>query len=95
MQSAMTLWRIIACYEGCGMKITLDQMQSSSPSYLLLASLDAARAHAQLPGTFQEPVQAAELAKKLLSGLSGITLLGQHVRVGEDTSCGDACMRAP
>lgn len=57
-------------------------MQSSSPSFLLLASLDAARAHAQLPGTFQEPIQAAAAAKQLLSRLPGMALLDEHIHIG-------------
>lgn len=62
-------------------------IQSSSPSYLLLASLDAARAHAQLHDTFHEPLEAAAAARQLLRKLpSGSALLDDHIVTG------DACI---
>ncbi|BDA50669.1 Arginine decarboxylase [Coccomyxa sp. Obi] len=61
----------------------LQTLQSSSPSYLLLASLDAARAHAQLPDTFHEPLEAAAAARQLLRELpSGSALLDDHIVTG-------------
>ena len=36
-------------------------LQSSSPSYLLMASLEAAALHATENGTFEEAVQAAQV----------------------------------
>ncbi|EIE20455.1 PLP-dependent transferase [Coccomyxa subellipsoidea C-169] len=62
----------------------LQTLQSSSPSYLLLASLDAARAHAQLPDTFQEPLDAAAAARQLLRELPGSGLLDDHIQTGTD-----------
>ncbi|KAK9812987.1 hypothetical protein WJX72_006835 [[Myrmecia] bisecta] len=53
-------------------------LQSSSPSYLLLASLDAARAHAQVPASSCEPLQAAEAIRQSLDGLPGIGLLDER-----------------
>ena len=57
-------------------------VKSSSPSYLLLASLDSARAHAQLPDTFREPLEAAAAARKLLRQLPGSGLLDDHIQTG-------------
>ena len=57
-------------------------MQTSSPSYLLMSSLDAARAHAQLPATFLEPIQAAALANTQLRTLPGISLLHDRLTPG-------------
>ncbi len=57
-------------------------LQTSSPSYLLMTSLDAARAHAQLPGTFQEPMEAAALARQRLRQLPGISLLHDSLTPG-------------
>ncbi len=39
----------------------LQTLQSSSPSYVLMASLDAARAQAVEPGTYDAPMQAAQV----------------------------------
>ena len=47
-----------------------------------MTSLDAARAHAQLPGTFEEPIQAAALARLHLRRLPGISLLHDRVSPG-------------
>jgi arginine/lysine/ornithine decarboxylase len=60
----------------------LPGAQTSSPSYLLMSSLDAARAHAQLPGTFSEPLQAAALANARLRDLPGIALLHDRLTPG-------------
>lgn len=40
----------------------LQMLQSSSPSYLLMASLDAARAQAAAGGAFDEATAAAQVA---------------------------------
>ena len=50
-------------------------MQTSSPSYLLMSSLDAARHQAVQPSTWTEPVQAAMCICEGLCNLPGITLL--------------------
>ena len=53
--------------------------QSSSPSYLLLASLDAARAHAQDESMFSTPLAAAQAIRAELRLLEKVTLLDFHV----------------
>ena len=53
----------------------LQVLQSSSPSYILMASLDAARAQAQIPGSFQEALDAAARAREALSTMPGLQLL--------------------
>ena len=50
-------------------------MQTSSPSYLLMSSLDAARHQAVQPSTWTEPTQAAMRICDGLCNLPGITLL--------------------
>ena len=50
-------------------------MQTSSPSYLLMSSLDAARHQAMQPSTWTEPIQAAMRICEGLCNLPGITLL--------------------
>ena len=55
---------------GCGVL-----MQTSSPSYLLMSSLDAARHQALQPSTWTEPTQAAMRICEGLCNLTGITLL--------------------
>jgi arginine/lysine/ornithine decarboxylase len=50
-------------------------LQTSSPSYLLLASLDAARRHAQEPGVWAAPCAAAAAARAGLAQLPGLRLL--------------------
>ena len=56
----------------------LQALQSSSPSYLLLASLDAARAQIgdNLPWIFNQAVELATEAKDNLSKIPGIEVLG-------------------
>jgi arginine decarboxylase len=49
--------------------------QTSSPSYLLLASLDAARAEAQRSVTFEEPLAAARAARAALVKMPGVSVL--------------------
>jgi arginine/lysine/ornithine decarboxylase len=71
------------------------ELQTSSPSYLLLASLDAARAQAQDPDTFQEPLRAAELARERLRSLNGISLLEDHVKPGVATCHAPVCGAFP
>ena len=59
-------------------------LQSSSPSYLLMASLDAARAQAQLPGAWEGPLQAARQIRSALCAHS------EHVTIldsGESLRC--------
>ena len=51
------------------------RLQTSSPSYLLMASLDAARAAAQAPGAWDAPLEAARLARAGLRALPGLLLL--------------------
>lgn len=55
----------------------LETLQSTSPSFLLLASLDAARAHiSEQPKTiFDKPVELAMEAKALIEGITGINVL--------------------
>ena len=50
-------------------------MQTSSPSYLLMASLDAARHQAVQPSTWTEPIRASMRICEGLCNLPGITLL--------------------
>ena len=52
-------------------------MQTSSPSYLLMASLDAARHQAVQQATWVEPVQAAQRIRDGLAGLPGISVLNR------------------
>ncbi|GMH45380.1 hypothetical protein BSKO_13337 [Bryopsis sp. KO-2023] len=58
-------------------KITklLRLLQTSSPSYLLMASLDAARKQCQNPKLFSKPLHAAETARKMLRKLPEVRLL--------------------
>ena len=53
----------------------LQVLQSSSPSYLLMASLDAARAQAADPAAHEEALAAADYARQQLSALPGVELL--------------------
>ena len=50
-------------------------MQSSSPSYLLMASLDGARAHAQQAGVWEQPLAAGHAIRKGLRHLPELQLL--------------------
>ena len=50
-------------------------MQTTSPSYLLMSSLDAARHQAVQPCTWTEPIQAATRIRENICSLPGITLL--------------------
>ena len=67
--------------------------QTSSPSYLLMSSLDAARAHAQLPGTFSEPLQAAALANAQLRRLPGLAILHDRLTPGAQSMPGHDLFR--
>ena len=49
-------------------------LQSCSPSYLLMASLDGARAYAQ-QHDWQQPIQASQLIVRELQQLPGLQLL--------------------
>ena len=53
--------------------------QSSSPSYLLLASLDGARAAAAAPSAFDAPLAAADLARSAVRKLPRLQVLGDDV----------------
>jgi arginine/lysine/ornithine decarboxylase len=53
----------------------LQVLQTSSPSYILLASLDAARRHAAAPDTWDTPLAVAAAAKAGLAALPGLSLL--------------------
>lgn len=53
-------------------------MQSSSPSYILMSSLDAARAQAADPAAFSEPLAAAALARRRLQQLPGVAVLSEE-----------------
>lgn len=62
--------------------ITTPQvLQTSSPSYILLASLDAARRHTFTPGVWRQPLAAADAARDQLAQLPRLSLL-------QDGSCG-------
>ena len=55
-------------------------LQSSSPSYLLMASLDGARAHAQQEGVWEEPLRAGRAISAALQELPGLDVLSyKHV----------------
>lgn len=65
----------------------LQTLQTSSPSYLLLASLDAATAHAQHPEAFDVPLATAWAARAGISHIQGLTLVDastceQHLYTG-------------
>ncbi|KAL3155894.1 hypothetical protein ABBQ32_012894 [Trebouxia sp. C0010 RCD-2024] len=60
----------------------LQLLQSSSPSYLLMASLDGARAHAQQQGVWEEPLRAGRAISSALQELPGLEVLSQdHVGI--------------
>lgn len=50
-------------------------VQSSSPSYLLMASLDGARAHAQQAGVWKQPLAASHAIREGLRCLPDLPLL--------------------
>jgi arginine/lysine/ornithine decarboxylase len=60
---------------------SLQVLQTSSPSYILLSSLDAARRHAFMSGVWLAPLAAAEVARTQLATLPGLSLL-------QDKCCG-------
>lgn len=49
----------------------IQVLQTSSPSYILLSSLDAARRHAVTPGNWSIPLAAAAAAREGLVKLAG------------------------
>ncbi|KAL0037016.1 hypothetical protein WJX77_009443 [Trebouxia sp. C0004] len=53
----------------------LQLLQSSSPSYLLMASLDGARAHAQQQGIWEEPLRAGQFSTAKLQELDGLQVV--------------------
>jgi hypothetical protein len=73
------------CLCTCLILLLLQVLQTSSPSYLLLASLDAARRHAAAPGTWDAPLAAAAAARAGLCAIKGLTLL-QHGSCGSEGS---------
>jgi arginine/lysine/ornithine decarboxylase len=54
---------------------SLQVLQSSSPSYLLMSSLDAARAQASSPQAHEQSLAAASYARQPLAGLLGVQVL--------------------
>ncbi|KAA6423748.1 MAG: hypothetical protein FRX49_06319, partial [Trebouxia sp. A1-2] len=56
----------------------LQLLQSSSPSYLLMASLDGARAHAQQPGIWEEPLRAGQLSTAKLQELMRLQVVSSY-----------------
>jgi arginine decarboxylase len=50
-------------------------VQSSSPSYLLIASLDAARAAAAAPGAFDEALAAAAAVREAAGQMARLQVL--------------------
>ncbi|KAK9841621.1 hypothetical protein WJX74_008865 [Apatococcus lobatus] len=56
----------------------LEILQSSSPSYLLMASLDAARATAAAPGAFDEALAASHHLHSHLPNIPGLQILSPH-----------------
>ncbi|KXZ51235.1 hypothetical protein GPECTOR_13g722 [Gonium pectorale] len=53
----------------------LQTLQSSSPSYLLMASLDAARAQAAAGGAYDEPTAAAQVVREAVTRCRFVQLL--------------------
>ena len=68
----------------------LQVLQSSSPSYLLMASLDAARAQAADPGAHEESLAAAAHARQELARLPGLQLLSAEQAAASDGSGGSS-----
>jgi arginine/lysine/ornithine decarboxylase len=63
------------------MCVLMQVLQTSSPSYILLSSLDAARRHAFTPGVWRTPAAAAAAARAQLADTPGLSLL-------QDGGCG-------
>ncbi|GLC76405.1 hypothetical protein PLESTF_001777200 [Pleodorina starrii] len=64
----------------------LQALQSSSPSYLLLASLDAARAQVAAGGAFREPCAAAQAIRAAVaSGCQRVRLLDERTAGSKDS----------
>ena len=59
----------------------MSAVQSSSPSYLLMASMDGARAHAQQEGVWKEPLRAGQAISAALQELPGLEVFS-HKHVG-------------
>eukprot|EP00198_Chlamydomonas_reinhardtii_P010422 XP_001699759.1 lysine decarboxylase [Chlamydomonas reinhardtii] len=64
----------------------LQTLQSSSPSYLLMASLDAARQQAAAGGAFAEPCAAAQVIREAVSRCSLVQLLDNQTAQGASNS---------
>ncbi|XP_023739602.1 uncharacterized protein LOC111887661 isoform X1 [Lactuca sativa] len=63
----------------------LQTLQTTSPSYLLLASLDASRAQiSENPKIFDKAVEIAAEAKSLIKKIPGIGILDSGVNIGID-----------
>lgn len=89
----MQLAAAAQCYQSNDVFFLLQVLQTSSPSYLLLSSLDAARRHAAVPSNWSTPLSVAAAARQGLLQLSAHTgshlLLLQHGCCGsEDSICG-------
>ncbi len=61
----------------CVLKVRC-RLQTSSPSYLLMASLDAARHQAVQQSTWAEPARAAQRIRDGLAKLPGISVLDRN-----------------
>lgn len=72
----------------------LQVLQSSSPSYLLMASLDAARAQAAQPAAHEASLEAAALARRRLGALPGVRLLSAEQAAACSTAGRDAASGA-
>lgn len=68
----------------------LSLLQTTSPSYLVLASLDAARRHEAMapPERWREPMIWAQAAREALSAMPGLEVLapGDPLKIGLDVS---------
>lgn len=79
--SGLHIQRTVASLSG-GQRLTVGLLrqriivlQSSSPSYLLMASLDAARAAAAAPGAFGEALAAAAAARGAAGQMARLQVL--------------------
>ena len=87
---ALTQASMLHCAQGslvdpARLSSALSTLQSSSPSYLLMASLDAAAAQVADARVLHKPLQAVEAARARLQGVRGVAVLdeqGVHARCG-------------
>ncbi|KAL4444950.1 hypothetical protein ABPG77_004000 [Micractinium sp. CCAP 211/92] len=73
----------------------LQVLQSSSPSYLLMASLDAARGQAAQPAAHEASLAAAALARRRLAALPGVRLLSVEQAAACSTAGSGSDILAP